>query len=1260
MSLDKYISPYIASQFPRLYREEGPQFIAFVKAYYEWMEQEGGVLYEANRLPEYRDIDTTTDEFLSHFKNKYMVGLPEDVLGDKRRLQKHIKEIYSSKGTAQGLELLFRLLYNESSEIYLPGDDILRPSDGNWIQPVYLEVSVNPYNVLLIGEKITGRESGATAIVEDFQTRYINKRQINVLFLSNLRGNFETNEIILSNVISDPLASPSVIGSMTDILINESGFGFKVGDVLEVGGGAGLLGKAVVSSVSPRNGAVSFTIEHGGSGYANNNIWAPNDIRVEAIDPDNPGIGADFEIGEIVDTEVIVTAVDHIAPYANTQLNSPDYQFPTAVGVENINTPLNQALNVQNITIGTIKSLRAINPGAGYNGPVRVTVDSPVISGLMIRDEKNGDYKGNNAIVDGKASAGNGAINTVKIMNSGIGYANGDIVTLTNPDVPFIAGGAVILQKQGTGEGYWKDTRSFLNSDKYIQDSFYYQEYSYETRLSVAFSYYSDLLKKLWHPAGTQGFGKVVVSTLVDSESEAVEVDIVATRISEYMTQFGTFIVTTRQTSTAFGTQYATSYLTQRPTLTSRQTFADYLVNQPNLVINGTFAFDVGSWVVRGGTVTWNAGKARIARSAGGGSIRQVIPVANGTAYQLEFGYSGANGTGTSVYATLSDTTTGANVLTSGTYTGAANTGVLRFTANADTINVILVTNGVDGQIAEFDDIVLRAVPTLSRQTEFVTTFSRDTAIDGGTRSTVFNTTTAFVTNYNTSYTTTFDSFASKITAFATQLYTASTYSANRVTDRGTATTYNTLFNTNRLTSTVTSTAYNTAYATNRATLTEFTTTFNTTYATNRATTTTFNTTYDTLFNTSYGTTTTYLTTVGAVVSTNRATTTTFDTSKATDTTIQTSRATGTSVGTNRATWTVYQSAVQTARVTDTGRTTVFGTTFNTQWQSTGVVGFNTTYITYYYVEYMTYTNNGQFGQMTGYTAQQQTTRGTSRNSTATLNRQTARDTSRATYYGTTTTFGTLYDAGRATNTAFVSFYNTTTTFATSYATTTIYATNRATTTNYNTDGTSSASTSRATDTTIATNRSTTASTSKVTTTVFEKTIATNRLTTMSTATIFDTTRATLVNTTTIYFTNFDTALLTTRATTTSYTTLFMTSALRLTDVITNRSTLSSVATPVGRITSRATSATTNRATATSRVTTLATVVATSVQRDTNRPTVFVAYPTSFLTNYNTLTQVATDYQTVKQTTKNTGTVYDTEYPTERQTSVLTQTDVAD
>ena len=112
-SVEKYISNFISNQFPQFYQEEGPNFILFTKAYYEWMEESGNPIGEARSLFDYRDIDNTIEEFLEHFQRKYLYGIPFKTISNPRFLLKHILDVYRSKGTIQCYRLLFKLIYDK-------------------------------------------------------------------------------------------------------------------------------------------------------------------------------------------------------------------------------------------------------------------------------------------------------------------------------------------------------------------------------------------------------------------------------------------------------------------------------------------------------------------------------------------------------------------------------------------------------------------------------------------------------------------------------------------------------------------------------------------------------------------------------------------------------------------------------------------------------------------------------------------------------------------------------------------------------------------------------------------------------------------------------------------------------------------------------------------------------------------------------------------------------------------------------------------
>jgi len=276
--LTKFISSHIAQQFPSFYRDNGPAFITFVQAYYEWLESTtGDVVTKTRSLPEYFDIDTTADEFVKYFLNTYVSEIPEYMLADKRKLIKHILDLYRSKGTKRAYELLFRIVFNEDISLYFPGQHLLRPSDGVWTIPKYIETTGNPYLYKLVGNQIRSSSGNATAVVESVTEKIEQNRVINVIYLSSIQGTFQYGEQIYCDQVEEITIdnAPTIIGSLTAISITNGGYGFQPGDTLDVVG-AGSDGKARVVSTRDENGKVIFTLLNGGSGFSTNAIITVN------------------------------------------------------------------------------------------------------------------------------------------------------------------------------------------------------------------------------------------------------------------------------------------------------------------------------------------------------------------------------------------------------------------------------------------------------------------------------------------------------------------------------------------------------------------------------------------------------------------------------------------------------------------------------------------------------------------------------------------------------------------------------------------------------------------------------------------------------------------------------------------------------------------------------------------------------------------------------------------------------------------------
>jgi hypothetical protein len=330
MSIEKYISPFIQTHFPEFYKEYGSNFIAFTRAYYEWLESVGNPLEQSRSLYEYSDIDNTLDTFVKYFKNKYMLSIPESIVADKRLLSKHILDLYRSKGSLRSYELLFRILFNEDIQVYIPGNDLFRLSNNQYTRPIYIEISSNKYLSDIVGKIIYDSSLQSSAVVENYSTKIVNNETINILTLSAVTGsfrygykiicndlyinesgnkisNFEYNQLTEIEKTDYNLAisidnAPLIIGSLSSIGIINGGAGFSVGEFLNVNGD-GTGGIARVSAVRDENGKVTFNLINGGSGFSINPA-----ISVTG----GGGAGATFKVGDLVDKEIFNITTDII------------------------------------------------------------------------------------------------------------------------------------------------------------------------------------------------------------------------------------------------------------------------------------------------------------------------------------------------------------------------------------------------------------------------------------------------------------------------------------------------------------------------------------------------------------------------------------------------------------------------------------------------------------------------------------------------------------------------------------------------------------------------------------------------------------------------------------------------------------------------------------------------------------------------------------------------------------------------------------
>ena len=538
---NKLTSTKIRELLPDFVDADYPVFVQFLRSYYEWMEQSSETLGVTNRLLSYRDIDTTLDDYVEHFRTTFLASLPTDAVVSPDRLATYVRELYRAKGSPDAYRLLFRLVFNKDIDLFFPREHILRASDGIWTNEVSLKVGWCPDAEDIVGQEIRGVTSGATARVEYINEYFDGPLHILELFLNkkSIIGTFQVGEDF-ETVDDGNLFCEPIYGCVTGITINNPGLNYEPGDKLifmeGLSGGGGFGAAAQVKSVG--NSAISgIEILNPGAGYVvgdviNFSSTSGNGAAavVSSISPGN----LLFEDGDTIliedadgtayaatleDTTYYFTPIP-LSPFDVVDLDAVNYD--TVTNHDLATADLNSVLTVTELATlndfgtpakayGKITGIEIISGGNGYRRLPTVTVENA--TAIAIEDTDKVDIY---TAAELRAISGAGQIKSIQMDNFGVGYTVAPHASLTLAG----DGSAVVTAQIGAlceYAGRYIDTRGRPSSDKKIQDAHYYQPFSYVIKVEENIVRYRNLVKKMLHPAGAVFFGEYSSFTTIDA-----------------------------------------------------------------------------------------------------------------------------------------------------------------------------------------------------------------------------------------------------------------------------------------------------------------------------------------------------------------------------------------------------------------------------------------------------------------------------------------------------------------------------------------------------------------------------------------------------------------------------------------------------------------------------------------------------------------------------------------------------------------------
>jgi hypothetical protein len=412
----------VSTQLPEYIRDDPAyaNFRLFLKAYYEWMEQNNNVTDRTKNLLNYKNIDKTPDEFVDYFYNDFLSYFPKDILADKVKVTKIAKELYRSKGTPASYEFLFRVLYDSPVEFFFTKDAVLRASDGVWFISKNLNVATDDPNFLNIKNySVFGETSKAIAAIENSVFDGI-KTQI---FISNIRRDFNSgeyvrildasNEVVLVNGL--PLRA-KIVGQVNriDIDPDNKGLLYRPGDPVGISGGlnspSGHGASAVVYSTT-KGSLQNVRVAAGGFGYRSN----PNTLI--SISGSSGAIVTVFSLNPDPRKTANVTLIpnDTIQNQSVVKLNANNYNFVANI-TANLTCSLANAFNFLSFTTFPISAVTLDYAGVGLSAAPTILASSlfPTDNAAIIGNIKN-----------------LGILAPIQIINAGVNYQANDIIVLT-------------------------------------------------------------------------------------------------------------------------------------------------------------------------------------------------------------------------------------------------------------------------------------------------------------------------------------------------------------------------------------------------------------------------------------------------------------------------------------------------------------------------------------------------------------------------------------------------------------------------------------------------------------------------------------------------------------------------------------------------------------------------------------------------------------------------------------------------------------
>lgn len=505
MSTNEKISLLVPEQVPEFVRADYPKFVAFIQAYYRFLEEQQGtqqndLVAKAKSLRYLSDVDSSLDMFEEQFFNTFLSLLPKDVKVTKEFLIKNALPIYLAKGSEESFKLLFRMLFDDEITVRYPKNYILKASDGKWKRDsslliadnIQTEVTANGTDTQFFLNQIlesTDFEVYVNNVLQVEGVDYTFRKEYQKIVFTTAPANGAQVKITYISFDASSLASRKITGvtsgayaiiesverklstnlSYYDVFVDPKTVQGTFSEGEEFTTEIMLNGGSVLVRMNALSRIKAINVTNGGSGYA---VGQPVIIRGLSIIPATAIIskvasgliteisivdgGAGFQAGAKITANGISNTVFEAS--VSTVNSTGEFTQNTVTFIVDTISPYESVLlnaadygfsNTANINTVISQALTSNTISIGSIATVQVDTATATLVNPVLDVESPVVVAGANTVYLKDL----GIIGQIQVVNGGQGYSVGDTLEFTNHPMSFSGSGltAQVSHVSGTG-----------------------------------------------------------------------------------------------------------------------------------------------------------------------------------------------------------------------------------------------------------------------------------------------------------------------------------------------------------------------------------------------------------------------------------------------------------------------------------------------------------------------------------------------------------------------------------------------------------------------------------------------------------------------------------------------------------------------------------------------------------------------------------------------------------------------------------------